>query len=85
MKAARGFKRGAFGFVGVLSLAVLATRCQKTGKLSPDLTARFEKEGIVHRPMISLFAGRLWKESGMEAGTRGGPQSSSHPKVFISM
>ncbi|MDQ3118153.1 MAG: hypothetical protein M3Q89_01065 [Verrucomicrobiota bacterium] len=49
MKAARGFKRGAFGFVGVLSLAVLATRCQKTGKLSPDLTARFEKEGIVHR------------------------------------
>ncbi len=49
MKAARGFKRGAFGFVGVLGLAVLATSCQKTGKLSPDLTARFEKEGIVHR------------------------------------
>lgn len=30
-------------------LALLAAGCQKTGKLSPELTARFEKEGIVHR------------------------------------
>ncbi|MEO8044198.1 MAG: hypothetical protein ABI674_04775 [Spartobacteria bacterium] len=32
-----------------LSLTLLATSCQKTGKVSPELTARFEKEGIVHR------------------------------------
>jgi hypothetical protein len=30
-----------------LGLALLATGCQKTGKLSPALTARFEKEGIL--------------------------------------
>ena len=32
-----------------LGLALLTTGCQKTGKLSPALTARFEKEGIVRR------------------------------------
>jgi hypothetical protein len=32
-----------------VALALLATGCQKTGKLSPELTARFEKEGIVRR------------------------------------
>jgi hypothetical protein len=36
-------------FLTCLGLALLATGCQKTGKLSPDLTARFEKEGIVRR------------------------------------
>ena len=36
-------------FVACLGLALLATGCQKTGKLSPALTARFEKEGIVRR------------------------------------
>ena len=32
-----------------LSLALLTVGCQKTGKLSPELQARFEKEGILHR------------------------------------
>jgi hypothetical protein len=32
-----------------LGLALLAGGCQKTGKLSPALEARFEREGIVHR------------------------------------
>lgn len=32
-----------------LGVALLATGCQKTGRLSPELTARFEKEGIVRR------------------------------------
>ncbi len=32
-----------------VGLALLAGGCQKTGKLSPALEARFEKEGIVHR------------------------------------
>jgi len=32
-----------------LGLALLTTGCQKTGKLSPALTARFEKEGIARR------------------------------------
>ena len=36
-------------FLACLGLALLATGCQKTGKLSPELTSRFEKEGIVHR------------------------------------
>lgn len=32
-----------------LILATLFTGCQKTGKLSPELLSRFEKEGIEHR------------------------------------
>ena len=38
-----------FGLITCLGLMMLANGCQKTGKLSPELTARFEKEGIVHR------------------------------------
>ena len=37
------------GFAACLPLALLTTGCQKTGKLSPELQARFEKEGIAHR------------------------------------
>ncbi len=37
------------GFVVCLLLVLLAVGCQKTGKLSPELQARFEKEGIAHR------------------------------------
>jgi hypothetical protein len=33
----------------VLCCASLFLACQKTGKLSPELQARFEKEGITHR------------------------------------
>ena len=40
---------GARWFVACLGLILLATGCQKTGKLSPALAARFEKEGIVRR------------------------------------
>jgi len=32
-----------------LSLPLFVSACQKTGKLSPELTARFEKEGIFRR------------------------------------
>ena len=32
-----------------LALATVTFGCQKTGKLSPELQARFEKEGIIHR------------------------------------
>jgi len=32
-----------------LILPLIVSGCQKTGKLSPGLTARFEKEGIVRR------------------------------------
>ena len=56
-------------FVACLGLTLLATGCQKTGKLSPELTARFEKEGIVHRADDLTFrrtiaAGR--RDSGWE-------------------
>ena len=37
------------GFAACLSLAFLTVGCQKTGKLSPALQARLDKEGIVHR------------------------------------
>ncbi len=37
------------GFAVGLLLALLNVGCQKTGKLSPELQARFEKEGITHR------------------------------------
>ena len=39
----------AVGIAAFLSLAFLSVGCQKTGKLSPELQARFEKEGITHR------------------------------------
>ena len=32
-----------------IGLALITVSCQKTGELSPELTARFEKEGIVRR------------------------------------
>ena len=32
-----------------LTLGFVVTGCQKTGKLSPELSARFEKEGITRR------------------------------------
>ncbi len=32
-----------------LSLFLLVTGCQKTGKISPELQARFDKEGLLHR------------------------------------
>ena len=37
------------GLVAAASMVLLASGCQKTGKLSPELSARFEKEGIVRR------------------------------------
>ena len=37
------------GIAAFLSLAFLSVGCQKTGKLSPELQARFENEGITHR------------------------------------
>jgi hypothetical protein len=37
------------GFVACLTLALASVGCQKTGKLSPELQARFDKEGIAHR------------------------------------
>lgn len=37
------------GLAAGLLLALLTVGCQKTGKLSPELQARFEKEGIDHR------------------------------------
>jgi hypothetical protein len=36
-------------FIVCLLLALLVAGCQRTGKLSPELQARFEKEGIAHR------------------------------------
>jgi hypothetical protein len=37
------------GFAACLFLTLLTAGCQKTGKLSPELQARFDKEGIAHR------------------------------------
>lgn len=37
------------GFAACIFLSLLTVGCQKTGKLSPELQVRFEKEGIVHR------------------------------------
>lgn len=37
------------GLAAGLILALLIVGCQKTGKLSSDLQARFEKEGVAHR------------------------------------
>ncbi len=36
-------------FAALLAVTLLTASCQKTGKLSPELEARFEKEGIAHR------------------------------------
>jgi hypothetical protein len=36
-------------FAACLAFALLTVGCQKTGKLSPELQARFEKEVIAHR------------------------------------
>ena len=41
--------------VASLLLTMLTVGCQKTGKLSADLQARFEKEGIVHRADDLIF------------------------------
>lgn len=43
------------GFAACLSLTLLTVGCQKTGKLSPELQARFEKEGIAHRADDLVF------------------------------
>ncbi len=43
------------GFVACLASALLGAGCQKTGKLSPELQARFEKEGITHRADNLIF------------------------------
>ena len=37
------------GIAASFLLGLLTVGCQKTGKLSPELQARFDKEGIVHR------------------------------------
>ena len=37
------------GMIAGLLLTLLTVGCQKTGKLSPELQARFEKEGITYR------------------------------------
>ncbi len=55
--------------VAYLGLIFLAAGCQKTGRLSPELTARFEKEGIAHRAddlnfRRTIAAGR--RDSGWE-------------------
>lgn len=60
---------GVSGLAAGLGLVLLATGCQKTGKLSPELTARFEKEGVVRRADDLTFrrtiaAGR--RDSGWE-------------------
>ena len=38
-----------------LLLVFLTVGCQKTGKLSPELQARFDKEGITHRADDLIF------------------------------
>jgi hypothetical protein len=44
------------GFVGCLALALCITGCQKkTGEISAELQARFEKEGIAHRADDLIF------------------------------
>ena len=43
------------GVVACLALAFLNTGCQKTGKISPALQARFDKEGILHRADDLIF------------------------------
>src|SRR3954462_3034749 len=45
----RLLKCGASRVLLCLALALLFTGCHKTGKLSPELLSRFEKEGIEHR------------------------------------
>ena len=37
------------GFAACLAFVLLTVGCQKTGKLSPELQARFDKEVIAHR------------------------------------
>ena len=44
------------GFAACLLLALFTTGCQKkTGQLSPELQARFEKEGFAHRADDLIF------------------------------
>src|SRR5688572_514238 len=44
------------GFAACLALALCATGCQKkTGEISAELQARFEKEGIAHRADDLIF------------------------------
>ncbi|MBA3543875.1 MAG: hypothetical protein H0T83_05485 [Chthoniobacterales bacterium] len=57
-------------FLAWIGLALLATSCQKTGKLSPDLTARFEKEGVLRRADDLTFRRTIAagsRDSGWEA------------------
>ena len=46
---------GLNGFTLLCSLVLLAGCHQKTGRLSPELQARFDKEGIVHRADDLIF------------------------------
>ena|SRR5690349_23640876 len=41
--------------LSVICLPLIVGGCQKTGKLSPELTARFEKEGIARRADDQTF------------------------------
>ena len=42
-------------FGALLALSLLSAGCQKTGRLSPEQEARFNKEGIVHRADNLIF------------------------------
>jgi hypothetical protein len=45
----------ASGFAACLLLALFTAGCQKTGKLSPELQTRFDKEGIARRADDLIF------------------------------
>ena len=73
------------GFAACLLLALFTTGCQKkTGELSPELQARFEKEGIAHRADDLIF--RRTHVAGEQEGSWDERQASiivTHDSVFL--
>ena len=74
------------GFAACLASVLFATGCQKkTGELSLELQARFEKEGIAHRADDLIFRRTHLAGSKMAAGTKSRPPSSSPAPAFSFM
>jgi len=66
-----------------LGLTLLATGRQKTGKLSSDLNARFEKEGIVRRAEDLTFRRTIAAGQRVPDGKINAPPLSSQKKAYF--
>lgn len=72
------------GIAASFLLALVMAGCQKTGKLSPELQARFDKEGIVRRADDLIF--RRTRPAGLRDSGWDEKRASiivTHESVFI--